>query len=91
MIELLLKFYKKKVISYQLVFRFMKVKYRLMKCFFLIFVISILPMIYGLTLGLAWKETRILSIGFIVFFIFMLCVLKFMDFLVNNQAKIILK
>lgn len=61
MIELLLKFYKKKVISYHLVFRFMKVKYRLMKYSFLVFVISILPMIYGLTLGLAWKESRTLS------------------------------
>ncbi|GAB6931156.1 hypothetical protein JCM10914A_51390 [Paenibacillus sp. JCM 10914] len=48
-------------------------------------------MIYGLTLGLAWKESRTLSIGFIVFFIFMLGVLKLMDFLVNNQAKRILK
>lgn len=91
MIELLLKFYKKKVISYHLVFRFMKVKYRLMKYSFLVFVISILPMIYGLTLGLAWKESRTLSIGFIVFFIFMLGILKLMDFLVNNQAKRILK
>ncbi|WP_339276827.1 hypothetical protein MKY59_07325 [Paenibacillus sp. FSL W8-0426] len=91
MIELLLKFYKKKVISYHLVFRFMKVKYRLMRYSFLIFVISILPMIYGLTLGLAWEESRTLSIGFIFFFIFMLIVMKTMDVLVNNQAKTILK
>ncbi|KOR90365.1 hypothetical protein [Paenibacillus solani] len=91
MMELLLEFYKKKVISYQLVFRFMKIKYRLMKYSFLIFIISILPMIYGLTLGLAWEKSRTLSIGFIIFFVFMLCVLKFMDSLVNKRAKIIVK
>ncbi|WP_256022726.1 hypothetical protein [Paenibacillus kribbensis] len=91
MLELLLKFYKKKVTSHQLVFRFMKMKYELTRIAFFLFMISVLLMIYNLFLGLVWAEFRMIGIGSIIFFIFTLSVLIFAVSLMNKKAKIIVK
>ncbi|KJD38031.1 hypothetical protein QD46_21925 [Paenibacillus polymyxa] len=91
MIELLVKFYKKKVTSYRLVFRFMRMKYTLLRISFFLFMVSVLPMIYGLLIGLVWTEFRTVGIWFLILFIFTLLILIFMFSLVNKKAKIIVK
>lgn len=91
MIELLLKFYKKKVTSYQLVFRFMRIRYILLKISFVFFMISVLIMIYGLLIGVALTEFHSLGIWFFIFFVLASLVFLFMISLVNKKARLILK
>lgn len=91
MIELILKFYKKKVTSQQLIFRFMKIRYELMRMTFLLFMISILPLIYSLFLNSVSSEYRIQGIVSLIFFIFILLILIFLVSSMNKKAKKIAK
>lgn len=63
MLDGLFVFYKENVITYRLVFQFMRVRYFLMQFFFFLLLVSIYLLVYGLCIMLLANEPLVAQIG----------------------------